>query len=70
MITYQEKTGKSGSSGYVCKNVCLVITNCITGIPLEAHKLGIIQCISPCLTNGCFSSIPVDLIPLPDDNNG
>ncbi|XP_050462570.1 luciferin 4-monooxygenase-like isoform X4 [Cataglyphis hispanica] len=70
MITYQEKTGKSESSGYVCNNVNLAITHYISGILLEANKLGIIQCKSPCLTNGCFSSLPVDLIPLPDDNNG
>lgn len=69
MITYQNKTGKRGSSGYVCKTVSLIITNYINGSLLEANKLGIIWCKSPSLTNGCFSSIPAgDLIPVASDN--
>ncbi|KAL6423475.1 hypothetical protein ACFW04_010214 [Cataglyphis niger] len=70
MITYQEKTGKYKSSGYVCNNVSLVITSYSTGFALDAGNLGIIQCKSPCLTNCCFSYLPTDLIPFPDNNNG
>lgn len=54
LIAYQWNTGKIGSSGYVARNVRLLIVDCATKEPLGPNTIGVIWCQSRSMMNGYY----------------
>ncbi|KAM0735956.1 Luciferin 4-monooxygenase [Formica fusca] len=67
VIAYQRETKKTRSSGYVSKNIHLMITNYVNGSILKADEIGIISCKSSYFINGYFSFIPGALVSVTDN---
>lgn len=53
-LTQQPDIGKAGSTGFVAKNVRLMIADTDTGKPLGPNMRGEIYCKTPAMMNGYY----------------